>query len=142
MNSETVPTANEAHMITVVEDEVTVKDMKKNDNESVNHDEERNVTTNRNNRFSLLSNQIEEGEIVPDYMVRDQIPVDPPDKSIKESSNDNTPDIQCSEDVSITVKKKKSKQLKDLGPVSLNLRTRRMEMVAKGNLGIQSPQIH
>ncbi|KAI0497209.1 hypothetical protein KFK09_020431 [Dendrobium nobile] len=83
MYLEIVPTANEAHMITVVEDE---------------------------------------------------IPVDPPDKSIKESSNVNTPDIQCSEDVSITVKKKKSKQLKDMGPVSLNLRNRRMEMVAKVGL--------
>ncbi|PKU79585.1 hypothetical protein MA16_Dca000931 [Dendrobium catenatum] len=129
-------------MITVVEDEVSVKSLTKIDNESVTHDEDSNVTINSNNRFNLLSNQIEEGEIVPDYSAPDQNPVDPPDKSIKESSNVNTPDIQCSEDVCITVKKKKSKQLKNLGPVSLNLRNRRMETVTKGNLGTQSPQIH
>ncbi|PKU62106.1 hypothetical protein MA16_Dca017813 [Dendrobium catenatum] len=131
-------------MVKVTEQEVIVEDQPRHDSES-----EINIPSgvsilkeSSNNRFSLLSSQVEEGEIVPEFTIEDQVTEGPPDKTITGSSSIITPLIHCSEDESITVKKKKSKQLKNLGPISSNLRSRRMEMEAKGTLGIQSPITH
>jgi len=40
------------------------------------------------------------------------------------------------------VKKKNIKQLKDLGPISTNSRSRRMELELKATMGSSSPTLH
>ncbi|KAI0499489.1 hypothetical protein KFK09_017693 [Dendrobium nobile] len=83
------------------------------------------------NKFSILSSQDEEGEIVQEILEENLVMKEQP-KMIKTEHGSNKNHLDhCIEDESIMVKKKKSKQLKDLGPISSNLRSRRMELEAK-----------
>ncbi|XP_020693670.1 uncharacterized protein LOC110107682 [Dendrobium catenatum] len=81
------------------------------------------------NKFSALCDQVEDGEIVQEKA--DELPslVGPPKVKTSKNSISNTIPLEYGkEDGSNMAKKKKSKQLKDLGPISTNPRGRRMEI--------------
>ncbi|PKU61293.1 hypothetical protein MA16_Dca029099 [Dendrobium catenatum] len=94
-----------------------------------------------NNKFNVLLDHIEEGEIIQNFQKEVEVGeiIVKPD----ESSQPDPVQIEetCLESAgnSLAKKKKKSKQLKDLGPISSPSRIRRLEMESKGTMGASSP---
>ncbi|KAI0524424.1 hypothetical protein KFK09_003793 [Dendrobium nobile] len=86
------------------------------------------------NKFSALEDHVEEGEII-----QEKIDVALKESKVAASSIEafSIPEpviYDIEKDFSL-VKKKKSKQLKDLGPISTNSRSRRMELEPKATMG-------
>ncbi|PKU79467.1 hypothetical protein MA16_Dca000813 [Dendrobium catenatum] len=97
-----------------------------------------------NNKFSVLSNLIEEGEIIQDFHEevdicgKTALPIDsaqPDPIQIVHNGMESTRKTMAK-------KKKKSKQLKDLGHISSHSRIRRLDVESKGNEGASSPPSH
>ncbi|PKU71876.1 hypothetical protein MA16_Dca016329 [Dendrobium catenatum] len=118
------------------------KQVNPKDGYDVNNEEQQNFTRNNSNipfidnKFDLLNDLLEEGEISN---------VIETEKVSNGNQNEKKEEPKQIEDVSLfskekgedssRMKKKKSKQLKDLGPINNITRSRRLELDVKGKVG-------
>ncbi|XP_020681375.1 uncharacterized protein LOC110098789 [Dendrobium catenatum] len=96
-----------------------------------------------NNKLSVLLNHIEEGEIIQDFQKHVEIG----EKTVKPVESSQPDLLQIAETGlesagKSLAKKKKSKHLKDLRPISSHSRIRRLDMESKGTVGASSPTSH